>query len=149
MLKNIQTWLILILSGILCTACNQAEVETAVETTFESGCHFFVVIGKSTCIKCEYSLYSLLTNENLKGIEFHLVYDKARQMIMEPLAEYEGLDKMDVNEFMKYGILDDQPEKNIGKPVLFMTVDNEIVYRKTVGEVINHGEIARLAGSCL
>ncbi len=91
----------------------------------------------------------MLTNENLKGIEFHLVYDKARQMIMDPLMEDEGLDKMDVNEFMTYGILDDQTGKTIGKPVLFMTVDNEIIYRKTVGEVINHGEIAQLAGSCL
>src|SRR5690554_456212 len=123
MFKNLQIGLL----SIICLSFISCKDKSQVLLT-ENECHFFAVIGKSSCLSCEYALYRLFTSTEFDEVNYYIVYNKKTHFVIDPLLQESHIKKLDIAEFNAYKVIDENSIPNINRPLLILTSGNEVIY---------------------
>lgn len=112
-------------------------------------CHFFAIIGESSCLSCEYTLYRLFTSTEFDAVNYYIVYNKKNHFVIDPLLQESQIKKLDIAEFITYKIIDEKSIPNINRPLLILTSGNKIIYKKEMGESVNFENISNHLKFCV
>lgn len=144
MFKNLQIRLLSIICLSFISCENNSQVLLA-----DNECHFFVVIGKNSCLSCEYALYRLFTSTEFHQVNYYIVYNKKTHFLIDPLLQEPHIKKLDLAEFNLYNIIDENSIPHVNRPLFILTFGNEVIYEEEMDEVVNVANVSNHLKLCV